>query len=408
MVKKRFSLILAATLFMAAGCGSNPNATEAVPETKTKVVEVYKVQKQTKPIMLSVTGIVEAKQDAVLSFGTSGRITSINVKKGDVVAQGSLLASLDSGYYQKAVDAAAGQVQEAYARKSKTVKGATPEAIQQQRLQVESASKRLTEAVRELEQAEKLYAGGAISKSELDSRRSQKEQAEITVKNEQIRLNDLLKGAEPEDIVAVDASVKQAATEVERAKKTLNETKIAAPFAGTVVDVTQQAGELSGPGQPVIHLVDLSEVKVTVDVASDLIDQFTVGKEVFVSKEGANKTTGKATFISPVINPNTGKYRVEITVSNPEKSWRGGMLAQVEVPRQIHGLIVPLESIGISQSDRYVLVVKDGVAKKQMVKVGQVMDDQIEVLSGIQAGDQVIRAGITYVVDGEKVTAKGE
>ncbi|MFY0545516.1 efflux RND transporter periplasmic adaptor subunit [Brevibacillus sp. H7] len=408
MVKKRFSLILAATLFMAAGCGSNPSATEAVPEAKTKVVEVYKVQKQTKPIMLSVTGIVEAKQDAVLSFGTSGRITSINVKKGDVVSKGSLLASLDSGYYQKAVDAAAGQVQEAYARKSKTVKGATPEAIQQQRLQVESASKRLTEAVRELEQAEKLYAGGAISKSELDSRRSQKEQAEITVKNEQIRLNDLLKGAEPEDIVAVDASVKQAATEVERAKKNLNETKIAAPFAGTVVDVTQQAGELSGPGQPVIHLVDLSEVKVTVDVASDLIDQFTVGKEVFVSKEGANKTTGKATFISPVINPNTGKYRVEITVSNPEKSWRGGMLAQVEVPRQIHGLVVPLESIGISQSDRYVLVVKDGVAKKQMVKVGQVMDDQIEVLSGIQAGDQVIRAGITYVVDGEKVTAKGE
>jgi HlyD family secretion protein len=407
-VNKCYSLILAATLLLASGCGPKPNAAETKPEAKSKVVEVYQVQQQTKPIMLSVTGIVEAKREAILAFGTNGKITAINVKKGDVVTEGRLLASLDAGYYQKAVDAAAGQVQEAYARKSKTVKGATPEQIEQQRLQVESATKRLAEAAREYEQAEKLFAGGAISKSELDTRRASKEQAEINAKNEQIRLNDLLKGAEPEDIVAVDASVKQAASEVERAKKTLNDTKIVAPFAGTVVDVTQQVGEMSGPGQQVIHLVDLSEVKVTVDVANDLIDQFAEGKEVVVSKEGANKTSGKVTFISPVINANTGKYRVEITVPNPAKSWRGGMLAQVEVPRQIHGLVVPLESIGISQSDRYVMLVKDGVAKKQVVKVGQVINDQIEVLSGIQPGDQVIRAGITYVIDGEKVTAKGE
>ncbi len=407
-MKKRYSFMLAATLLIATGCGPTPNATEAKPEAKAKVVEVYQVQKQTKPIMLSVTGIVEAKRDVVLSFGTSGKITAINVKKGDYVSQGGLLASLDTSFYQKAVEAAAGQVQEANARKSKTVKGATPEEIQSQRLQVESANKRLAEAVREYDQAQKLFAGGAISKSELDSRRSQKEQAEITAKNEQIRLNDLLKGAEPEDIVAVNASITQAASAVEQAKKTLNETKIIAPFAGTIVDVAQQVGELSGPGQQVIHLVDLSEVKVTVDVANDLIDQFVEGKAVVVSKDGGKKTNGKVTFISPVVDPNTGKYRVEITVPNAEKSWRGGMLAQVEVPRQIQGLVVPLESIGISQSDRYVMVVKGGVAKKQVVKVGQVMDDQIEVLSGIQPGDQVIRAGITYVVDGEKVAAKGE
>jgi len=407
-VNKRYSIILAAVLVLAAGCGPNANETEAKPEAKTKVVEVYQVQQQTKPILFTVTGVVEAKRDATLGFGTNGKISSLPVKKGDVVAAGTLLASLDAGYYQKAVEAAAGQVQEAYARKSKTVKGAAPEQIQQQRLQMESANKRLAEAVREYEQAEKLFAGGAISKSELDNRRASKEQAEIAAKNEQIRLTDLLKGAEPEDLVAVDASVKQAASEVERARKTLNDTKIVAPFAGTVVEVFQQAGELSGPGQQVIQLVDLSEVKVTVDVANDLIDQFPEGKEVVVSREGAKKTTGKVTFVSPVINPNTGKYRVEITVKNPEKTWRGGMLAQVEVPRQIHGFIVPLESIGISQSDRYVMVVKNGVAKKQVVNVGQVIGDQIEVLTGIQPGDQVIRAGITYVIDGEKVAAKGE
>jgi HlyD family secretion protein len=408
MVKKRFSLLLAATLFVAAGCGGNPNGTEAKPETKAKVVDVFTVKKQTEPIMLSVTGIVEAREDVSLTFGTSGKITHINVKKGDQVTKGQLLASLDAGYYQKAVEAAAGQVQQASAQKAKTVRGATPEEIQQQRLQVESAKKRLADAERNLAQGEKLFAGGAISRSQLDDYRTQKEQAEISYKNEQIRLADLLKGADPEDIVAVNASITQAASEVERAKKTLNDTKIVAPFAGTIVDVTQQVGELLGPGQQVLHLVDLSEVKVSVDVTNDQIDQFQEGAKVTVSKDGTKKSTGTITFISPVIDAKTGKYRVEVTIPNPDKTWRGGMLATVEVPRQVKGLVVPLESIGITQADRYVIVVENGVARKRVVKVGQVMEDKIEVLSGLKVGDQVIKSGITYLVDGEKVVAKGE
>jgi HlyD family secretion protein len=408
MVKKRFSMLLAVTLFVAAGCGENPADTEAKRETKAKVVEVYTVKEQTEPIMLSVTGIVEAKQDVPLSFGTSGKITQINVKKGDQVTKGQLLAALDAVYFQKAVEAAAGQVQEASARKAKTVRGATPEEIQQQRLLVESARKRLADAERILAQGEKLYAGGAIAKSQLDDYRAQKEQAEISYKNEQIRLDDLVKGADPEDIVAVNASITQAASEVERARKTLNETKIVAPFSGTIVDVTQQVGELSGPGQQVLHLVDLSEVKVAVDVTNGLIDQFREGDTVTVSREGMKQATGQITFISPVIDPQTGKYRVEITIPNPDKTWRGGMLATVEVPRRIKGLVVPLESIGITQADRYVIVVENGIAKRRVVKVGQVMGDKIEVLDGLKVGDQVIKSGITYLVDGEKVAAKGE
>jgi len=407
MVKKRVVVAMAAVLLTASGCGGNTPA-EVKPEAKAKVVEVYTVGKNAQGVALTATGLVEAKRDTQLAFGTSGKIAQVLVKKGDLVTQGKVLASLDGSYYQSAMTAAAGQVQEAAARKRKTIKGADAEQIAQQRLEVESANQRYEKAIQDYQQGERLFAGGAISQSELDKLKLEKQQAEITAKNEKIALDDLLKGADAEDVIAVDATLKQATSEVQRARQTLQDSQIIAPFTGTVVEVTQQAGELSGPSQSLIHLVDLSEIKVTIDVTNDQIDQYALGASVAVSKEGQKKSNGKVTYISPVIDKETGKYRVEITVPNPDQSWRGGMVATVEVPRKVAGVIVPLESVGISQTQRYVMAVESGVVKKREVKTGQIIGDFIEVVEGVKPGEQLLRTGITYFVDGEKVVAKGE
>jgi len=407
MVKKRVVVAMAAVLLTASGCGGNTPA-EVKPEAKAKVVEVYTVGKNAQGVALTATGLVEAKRDTQLAFGTSGKIAQVLVKKGDLVTQGKVLASLDGSYYQSAMTAAAGQVQEAAARKRKTIKGADAEQIAQQRLEVESANQRYEKAIQDYQQGERLFAGGAISQSELDKLKLEKQQAEITAKNEKIALDDLLKGADAEDVIAVDATLKQATSEVQRARQTLQDSQIIAPFTGTVVEVTQQAGELSGPSQSLIHLVDLSEIKVTIDVTNDQIDQYALGASVAVSKEGQKKSNGKVTYISPVIDKETGKYRVEITVPNPDQSWRGGMVATVEVPRKVAGVIVPLESVGISQTQRYVIAVESGVVKKREVKTGQIIGDFIEVVEGVKPGEQLLRTGITYFVDGEKVVAKGE
>jgi len=75
---------------------------------------------------------------------------------------------------------------------------------------------------------------------------------------------------------------------VERAKKSLDDAKIEAPFAGTVADVFKQSGEQASPGEAIIHLVDLSEVKVTLDVTKDGISQFLENAKVqIVSDDGS-------------------------------------------------------------------------------------------------------------------------
>ncbi len=408
MVKKGLAFCLAAVLLATTGCGAKSGDEAVKQEAKEKVVEVYKVAPLTTPIPLTATGIVQPKEDIILSFGTSGKIAQMNVQNGEYVAKGELLASLDTSYYQKALEAASGQVDEAYAQRTKTLKGASQEAIEQQRLQVKSVLQRLEKAKSDALQAEKLYAGGAISQNELKDKERDLEQAEISAKNEQIALEKLLKGAEPEDIAVVDASVKQAAGQVAQAKKSLQDTKLIAPFAGTVVQVSQHVGEMSNPGQDVVHLVDLSEVKINFDVTNDTIDQYKEGEDVTVTSNGGIKSMGKVTFVSPVIDAKTGKYHVEVTVPNKTREWRGGMLATVEKARKINGVVVPLETVGIDQSKHFVMVVKNGVVKKQEVQTGQIIGEQVEIRSGVQVGDQLIRSGITFYVDGEKVVPKGE
>lgn len=371
-------------------------------------MEVVKVQKAAQPVFLRVTGMVEAKRDAELPFGTGGTISAIQVSKGMKIAQGQLLATLDSRYYQKEVEAAASQVEEAAARKTKALKGATAEAIEQQRLQVQSAQSRLEKAKQDLAAGEKLFAGGAISQTEINDLRRALTQAEISARDAQLSLTELQRGAQPEDIAMANASIKAAAGQVERAKKSLDDAKIHAPFAGTVVDVYKQTGEQASPGEKIVHLVDLTEVKVTLDVTNDLISQFQEKAKVQAVSDDGKKSEGTITFVSPVVSKETGKYRVEVTIPNPDGFWRGGMAATIEAPRKVNGFLVPLESVGVSSTQHYVMAVENGLTVKKEVKTGQIVDDQIEILSGVKEGDQLLRSGITFYVEGQKVEAKGE
>ncbi|WNC17313.1 efflux RND transporter periplasmic adaptor subunit [Brevibacillus brevis] len=406
-MKKRASMIVATLMLVATGCGPAPEAPQQA-EAKAKVVEVFRVQKEAAPVSLTVTGMVEAKRDAVLPFGTGGTISAISVTKGSKIGQGQLLATLDTKYYQKEVEVAASQVEEAAARKSQTLKGATSQAIEQQRLQVKSAQTRLDKARQDVAVGENLFVGGAISQSEINDRKRALSQAEIDLKNSQLALDELLRGAEPEDVAVANASIKQATGQVERAKKSLDDAKIEAPFAGTIVDVYKQTGEQASPGEQIIHLVDLSEVKVTLDVTNDLIAQFREKEKVQIVSGDGKKSPGTVTFVSPVVDKQTGKYRVEVTVANPDSYWRGGMTATVEVPRKVGGFLVPLESVGVSQSQHYVMAIENGLTVKKEVKAGQMVGDKIEILSGIKEGDQLLRSGITFYVEGQKVEARGE
>ncbi|GEC88463.1 RND family efflux transporter MFP subunit [Brevibacillus brevis] len=404
-MKSMHYVVLTVVLMFIAGCGEE--AKQETEQTKQKIVQVHTV-KQTDSLPIPLTAFVEYKQESQLAFGASGTIERMNVTKGAKVTQGQVLSSLNTNYYQKGLEAAQSQVQSASALRSKTLQGASADLISKQRLAVNSQEKRLKDAQRKWETAQELFKGGAISQSELDSAQSEKEQIEISLQEARITLDKLLKGAEVNEIASADAELKQAASEVELAKKTLQETQLVAPFSGTVIDVTQKAGSLAQPGQSIIHLVDSSEVKLQVDVPLDVMENYKQGDTVPVTVEGKAKSTGTITFISPVLNQETGKYLVEIAVPNKDNALIEGMVATVEMSRKVNGVLVPVQSVGIKETQRFVMVVENGVIKRRDVEVGQIFGNKVEILSGLQSGNQILISGITYYAEGEVVTVKGE
>ncbi|ATW26596.1 efflux RND transporter periplasmic adaptor subunit [Candidatus Formimonas warabiya] len=348
-MRKGFALIILSILIFSLGCGAKPaDNKDAGKETKGKLVSALTVKKQEQPLLLSAVGIAEPEQEADLFFNASGILTGLHVTNGMKVGKGQLLATLDTDTAENSVSS----------------------------LVLADAQAELAKKQTDLERVQKLYQEGVATERDLED--AQRE---------------------------VDRQTNQVA----QAERSVVATNLKAPFSGIIAEVMQQAGQTVSPGTPVMKIVDLSKVKIVLDVPNDLISQYHVGQTAAVTSDGGKQEQGKVTAISPVTDPQTGKYRVEITLSNGTGLWRGGMVAQVEVPRTLStGIILPLSCVGVNQDQQYVLAIENGVAKRHVVEVGQIIGDSIEILSGIKPNDRVISSGIAYIGDGEAVTVKGE
>lgn len=400
--------VLGASMLIVSGCGSNVEPVASVQEEKNnKWVETYKIEQAPASTLLGYSGVVEANKQVMLGFGSSGKIAQVNTEKGAQVQQGQVLASLDAKVYQVAAQAAAGQVQSATVAAQETRKGASQEALAQQKIKLEREHQNAAEAKKAAKQGDVLFQGGALSKNDYEALLLKTKQAEMSVKNEQIALQELQRGANPDQLARASAAITQANSEAVRAQESLQQTKIIAPFSGTIVAVHEQTGKVVAGGQSVMELVDLKTVKVVLAVESDEVGFFTEGKQVEVQDASGISSKGTIQFVSPVIDQANGKYRVEIHMSNSDKKWRGGMVANVKVPRPLQGFLLPLECVGLTNETHFVMKVENGIVRKQPVQVGQIINGNIEIVKGVSVGEQVVKSGITYIVDGENVAVKG-
>ncbi len=399
--KGKWIAAVTALLVAAAGCsprtdgaaGRFGQAQRAVP------VEVKKVAKEEFALRLSLSGRVEANQQVDQVTKASGRIKEIFVHVGDQVKAGQPIAAIDSDEVRIQVQRSQAALLSAQSRYEEAKEGTPKESVIQTQNVLAELKSSYDQAKTNLERQEALYREGAVSAEDVEKARQQLISASTSLENQKQKLKLDEKGPTAASLNAAAAQVKQAQADLALAQYNLQNLTVKAPIDGVVGDVPVTVGQTVNNGTVVAQILNIAKMKVQVQATESQVGLFSPGQSVDVNIPSIQlKTTGKVVSVSPLANSNKA-YPIEIEISNPGLQIKTGMIASVEVkakPRQ--SLVVPREAVISQDQNNYVYINENGKAKQVKVQVGESDGQRIEILGGLNGGEEVIVAGQNMLV----------
>jgi len=189
----------------------------------------------------------------------------------------------------------------------------------------------------------------------------------------------------------------------------LDDRLIRAPFSGVLGFRNVSPGTLLGPNTVVTTLDDISVIKLDFSIPENYLAVLKKGQEV-VAKSAAYRDmtfAGVVQTINSRVDPITRSVSIRAELDNEEKLLRPGMLLTVSLVRsRTSALVIPEEAVIPVQNQQFVYVVQDGTAQRIEIQAGRRRPGLVEVISGLDEGQQVITQGAIKVRPGSKVTIK--
>jgi HlyD family secretion protein len=223
------------------------------------------------------SGTVEVTETD-LGFQVPGRIDSVLVHEGDSVRVGQLLGRLDPAELEARLHAAEGQRGAAAARLTELERGYRSEEVAQAREAARAATERGDEAQREVERARRLFAGGAISRHQLESAETAFAVADAQRVSAEEQLRLLQTGPRAEQVAAQRALVAQARAAVAQADAALTQGVMRSPFDGHVTIRHREPGEIVPAGAPVVTVANPADRWVRIYVRGDEVGRLAIGQ----------------------------------------------------------------------------------------------------------------------------------
>lgn len=356
------SLLLIVFLLFFVGCknGDSENARQvSQPETQ---VTVTSAKKGDIAEMLSLTGTLIAFQEVRVTSKIPGKVQRVLVDVGSRVKPGDTLIQLEQRELALAVDQA-----EAGLANAKANLGIC----------------KIT-----FNRLDNLLKDKAISKMKYDDAKARLDIAR--------------------------AQVWQARTAVASAKEQLENTTITCPIDGIVAKKNVEVGEVVSPpimpGKALLDVVDMRHLKTTVNVSENRVKEVHIDQETIITVDGFSGEffPGKVSKISPVVDPRSRTFEVEVFISNPESKLKPGMFARVQLvlAKRTYVVKVPLEAVTEGEKGQVIFLAANGVARASDVKLGISNGVDVEVISGVTEGDKVIVQGNLGLKDGARIILK--
>ncbi|POR00960.1 hypothetical protein AU468_08800 [Alkalispirochaeta sphaeroplastigenens] len=361
---KKFSLltVFAVPLALAlAGCSGNGND---ITETPRPVRWQYAADAQ-ETLARSFVGRTRSGSEARVSPKVAGMIQEILVDVGDDVQVGDLIARIDPEPLQLQRDAAATQLAGAQAQAS--------------------AARATYNRVRNLYQQE------LASRQDYDAARASAESAE--------------------------AAVNGAQRQLELADLQLSYARVTSPFSGRVSARVANAGENIAVGHPIVLIVSQDRWEVTLSVPDSVVATIETGNpaEVVVSAQPGEVLTGTVSGVGGGAAAGAGTFPVTVRLHQAPEWMRAGMVSRVQFPRaaQWEGAAVRVPSSAVAQDrDGHFLYVIEPVDEKDehgadlarlkrvSIAIGRLLQDEVEILEGVESGQRVVTLGLNHISDG--------
>ncbi len=229
------------------------------------------------------------------------------------------------------------------------------------------------------------------------------------------RLQDAHKSGVATSLELEAAATKLAVSEatLQGLTEKLERTTVFAPITGIINKLPVDVGEYVKSGTCVAQIVDIETVNVITNISERDVHYINIGDEATVSIDslGGMIVTGEITYISEVADEATRTTRVEITIENPSQEHNGrrklrpGHIVTATLKRgeMKDVIMVPLMAVIPLEQGHTVYIALDDKAQARKVELGMLKGSQIQIISGLKAGDQLIVAGLGQLGPGQQI-----
>jgi RND family efflux transporter MFP subunit len=320
------------------------------------------------------SAVVEPDAEVPLSFRIPGYVVALkqmrgedgrmrDIAEGDRVDAGVMLVRIRAAEYE--------------------------DRVRQARSQAAAAEALAQKALLDFDRATRLYASQSLTKPDLDAARAQYD--------------------------ATQGQLQAARATTSEAEIALRDTSVAAPFDVDVVKKNVELGTFVGSGSPVLVLAKTNVVKIVIGVPDTTLRSIKLGQQVDVAVDALADRTFHARIsrIASAADPKTRNFEIEIAIPNRDHALKVGMVGALhltagEGDTQQARLRVPLSAIVQADDGRHgVFIVAASpagdMARLRPVEIGRVTGTDINVVSGLGNGDEVITAGANLLKDGQRV-----
>lgn len=200
---------------------------------------------------------------------------------------------------------------------------------------------------------------------------------------------------------------------VSQVKQQVAKTIVKAPFSGTIDDVITEQGSVVAAGQSqLLRIVNLQDMYIESEVPERYISNITENKNVLIEFPILGKSmNAKIRQAGNFINPANRTFKIEVAVSNKDKSIKPNLTAKLKINDYTNekAILIPQSIISENaEGEQYVYTIvnktnETAKAKKNIIETGKTQGDYIEVLSGLKHSDEIINEGARSVTDGQEV-----